>query len=283
MSELQQTPEWFEQRKHRVTGSVAGAILNLSPYMKSSDVMRSMVRAYHGAPTEFEGNIATQHGTFHERFAIMDYEAESGNKVTSCGFYPYLDWLGASPDGLVDDDGLVEVKCPYGARETGIFKDLIDQPHYEVQMQLEMLSADRKWCDFYQWSSVNTKCQRVMRRDITFELGELREFYEEYLEAIKSPDKYLSDAITTKEAMALSAAYVKAYNEKAEAESKMDEIKARLIELAGNEKTTIGDLLVYPVEKKGSVSYAKAIAELLPDADLSKWRGKPSTSWVVKC
>ena len=58
----QRTPEWFEQRKGRITGSRVGAILGMSPWQKPADVLRAMVREYHGASTEFTGNPATDHG-----------------------------------------------------------------------------------------------------------------------------------------------------------------------------------------------------------------------------
>ena len=68
MTEEQRSPAWFEKRKGRVTGSIVGAILGLSPYMTRADAMRSMVRAAIGAPSEFTGNVATEYGTMHESF-----------------------------------------------------------------------------------------------------------------------------------------------------------------------------------------------------------------------
>jgi len=55
----QRSPQWFKAREGRVTGSSVGAILGLSPFMAPDDVMRRMVREYHGAEAEFQGNSAT--------------------------------------------------------------------------------------------------------------------------------------------------------------------------------------------------------------------------------
>ena len=112
----QRSAEWFAARLNRVTGSAIGAILGLSPFATPADVMRRMVREYHGQESEFKGNVATEYGQQNEQNAIADYEMQSGNKVQECGFFvhPDFEWLGASPDGLIGDDGLIEVKCPYG-------------------------------------------------------------------------------------------------------------------------------------------------------------------------
>ena len=54
---IQRTPAWYAARKGRVTGSSVGSILGLNPWATSDDVMRRMVREYHGAESEFKGNV----------------------------------------------------------------------------------------------------------------------------------------------------------------------------------------------------------------------------------
>ena len=108
----QRSKEWFKAREGRITGSSVGAILGYSPFMSPDDVMRRMVREYHGAESEFKGNAATEWGTLNEPGACVEYEMETGSTVELCGFYKYEHWLGASPDGLIGSNGLVEFKCP---------------------------------------------------------------------------------------------------------------------------------------------------------------------------
>jgi len=153
--EQQRTEEWFEKRKNRVTGSNVGAILGLSPFMKREDVMRDMVRQYHNASSEFTGNPATNYGTYNEPNALADYELKFDKKVELTGFHTYEDWLGASPDGLIDTDGLIEIKCPYGLRDKNPpeFKSIDYQTHYWLQIQIQLLVTGRQWCHFYQWSA----------------------------------------------------------------------------------------------------------------------------------
>ena len=109
----QRTPEWGAARRGLVTGSVAGAILGVNPHASREDVLRRLVRDWHGAEPEFNGNIATRHGQAHEDGATVDFMMETGIGVKPVGFLTYEEWLGASPDGLTDDGGVLEVKVPF--------------------------------------------------------------------------------------------------------------------------------------------------------------------------
>ncbi len=114
----QRSAEWFEARKGRVTASMVGAILGHSPHMTRKDAMRSMVRSALGVESEFQGNIATQHGNYHEEGAIFDYTLETKIEVQKSGFIPHEDWAGCSPDGLIGFSGVeggLEVKCHSGS------------------------------------------------------------------------------------------------------------------------------------------------------------------------
>ena len=101
-NDLQNTAEWHKARIGRVTASRVGAILGHNPYQSADDTMREMVREYFGAPREFEGNAATEYGNKHEADAIVDYMALTGRIVEDCGFVPYEDWAGFSPDGMIE-------------------------------------------------------------------------------------------------------------------------------------------------------------------------------------
>lgn len=191
----QRSPEWFKARQGRVTGSAVGAILGLSPFAKPHDVMRRMVRDYHGLPTEFTGNVATDWGTLHESGAIAEYEMMTGRTVTPAYFVMHEDWIGASPDGYIGETGLIEVKCPFGLRHEFApvnFKTMKQQPHYYAQIQIQLLATKRDWCDFWQWTPNDTYLERVDRDDKYIEtaLKALRYFYNEYLIEREKPEKY---------------------------------------------------------------------------------------------
>lgn len=136
----QRSLAWFEARAGRITASVVGAILGNAPYATRDDIMRRLVRAYHGAPEEFEGNIATEYGTRNEAGALTEYIMETGNEVEQIGFVNYEHWAGCSPDGLIGEDGGLEIKCPFGLRkdEVPAFKPLKEQRHYYDQIQFSL-------------------------------------------------------------------------------------------------------------------------------------------------
>ena len=129
--------------------------------------------------------------------ALIEYEMVTGNKVEACAFYQYEHWLGASPDGLVGDYGLVEIKCPFGIRYKNppIFKTAAMQTHYYAQMQIQLFCANRDWCDFYQWTPYGDALERI-ELDPSFlntVLPVLRSFYEKYLieRELPNAEKYL--------------------------------------------------------------------------------------------
>lgn len=286
-TETQRTEEWYAARKGRLTGSMAGAALGLSPNMSKDDCLRALVRDMHGMPTEFEGNIATEYGTNHEELARSAYELQTGNTVESAGFVACEAWTGASPDGYVGDRGLVEIKCPFGLRkeEAPEFKALADQPHYYAQVQVQLWVTGRDWCDFWQWSPHGHRLERV-DRDIAWleeNLPKLQAFWWKAKDAdpaeFEGPKRA---AIDTPEAAKLIAEYDELSEAIDNANGRKKDIIARLVILAGEKNAVVAGRNLTLVKRAGSISYAKAIKELAPDADLEKWRGNPSEYWQVK-
>jgi putative phage-type endonuclease len=284
----QRSTEWFAARKGRVTGSVVGGILGYNPWMTQADALRSMVREYHRAPREFTGNIATQWGVANEAGAVAEYEMETGNTVMMCGFYEYDDWLGASPDGLVSTDGLVEIKCPYSMRLPGKqFKSAKEQMHYYAQMQIQMFVSDRKWCHFYQWSPHGTRLELVEydRDFLATVLPVLHQFWLEVRDACENDfERHIKEKHVKNnelEALQLMAEYDDAVREIKKLTERKAELLEKIVETVGRKDTEIAGRKLTFVKKAGAISYATAIKELVPNANLEKYRGKPSEYWVL--
>ncbi len=284
----QRSEAWFAQRKGRVTGSVVGGILGLSPYMTRDDVLRSMVRATLNAPSEFTGNVATEWGTGMERQAILDFEMSQEVKVKPAPFVEYEDWLGASPDGYVEDDALIEVKCPYSLRNDPepIFKTPGEQLHYLAQMQVQMFVTDRKECRFYQWTPHDCRLDTVYRDDnwLAHHIPALRQFHAEYIDALAAPDEHLAPrriTIDTPDAAMMVREYDDLKEARDRADERLKELMAGMAALAGDRNALFGGRKLTKIEKEGAVSYAKVVKEKLPDLDLSAWRGKPSSFWKL--
>ena len=181
----QRTQEWFAARASRITASEAGALLDMSPFKSGGAAFKELVGKVHGTPSKFVGNVATTYGTFNEDGALMEYEWETGNKVNLIGFVEHSDWLGASPDGMVGDDGMLEIKCPFGLRnnKSPDFKNIDDLPHYYAQTQIQMFCAQRDYCDFFQWNQFATSLERVYRDEawLSENLPELKAIHEQAL------------------------------------------------------------------------------------------------------
>lgn len=293
MTAPQRSPAWHQARKGRVTGSIAGAVLGLSPNMKREQAMRLLVRDALGAPretTEFVEKNILAHGRHYEEGALWEYEMTTDNTVVECGFFPYEDWSGASPDGLIGDDGIVEIKTPWGKRKDAVpvFKTLNEQPHYYAQIQIELLSTGRQWCDFYQWTPVDNKLERVQRDQdwLDRHLPILRQFHAELLwEVENNPEEHLAPLRVTIDTPA-AATMVREYDELSEAIERATErrkdLLAEMVSLAGERNALFGGRKLTKVEKAGAVSYSKALSKYAPDADLEPFRGKAASYWGLK-
>lgn len=283
----QGTAEWHKARIGKLTGSRAGAALGVNPYQTPDDLIRAMVREYHGAEPEFTGNVATAHGEHSEPLAALDYMSETNQDIVECGFFvhPEHNWLGASPDGLVATRGLVEIKCPFSLRKDKPphFKTLAEQPHYYAQIQVQMACTGRRWTDFYQWTPHGSSCTYVLFDDDWWKknLPLMWAFYERYLSELNNPAHLepLRKIVTGWKYEKLLERYDALKQTQDDAKAEMQDIMAELIAAAGDQSAEICGRKLTRIERKGSVSYAKALAVLAPDADLSQWTGKPGVSW----
>lgn len=283
----QRTTEWFAARKGRITASLVGGLLDCAPYMSKDAAFRALVRSCHGLPDEFEGNIATEYGNNNEELAKSAYELEMGFKVEPAGFVTWDEWLGASPDGYVESDGLVEIKCPFSKRkdEKPNFASIEDQPHYYAQMQIQMFVTGREWCHFWQWSPNGYRMDVVKyEKDwIGQNLPTLFAIWQDAKEAdpkdFEGPKRKIID---TPEAEKLIAEYDELRNAIDNANQRKKDIVDRLVHIAGGKDAKVAGRNLTLVKRSGSISYAKALKAIAPDADLEPYRGKPSESWQVK-
>lgn len=123
-------------------------------------------------PTETFVNAAMQWGTDMEPEARRAYEFYRAEDVEEVPFvdHPTIGDAGASPDGLVGVDGLVEIKCPITATHIETLKGRTAPAKYITQMQWQMACTGRKWCDFVSYDprmpeSMRFFCVRVERND----------------------------------------------------------------------------------------------------------------------
>lgn len=279
----QRSAEWYESRKGRITASRVGAILGLSKYRAAADVLREMVREHFDAPREFAGNEATRYGEAHEADALAAYEQRFAVMVEPCGLVPHPmhDFLAASPDGLVGEHGLVECKAPYLARYT------TPSAEYVAQMQLQMECAERDWCDFVIWREGEPIIVERIARDpnwLTRDLTALQSFIAKYNETIESPElaaPYLADKERDDETWRnVVAEWRDAKRNADEAAEREKRARAEIVNLAPQGAKGCG-ITVSRVETEGRIDYKRAITQMLPDVDLSAFKGKPTVSYRI--
>jgi putative phage-type endonuclease len=150
----QRSSEWHQARLGKLTASrIADATAKTKTGWGASraNLMADLVvERLTGLPAERYLNGAMQHGIDTEPEARSAYEFELGVTVTEVGFldHPSIDMAGASPDGLVGDEGLVEIKCPQSAAHIDVLLTKSVPEKYLKQMQWQMACTGRKWCDF---------------------------------------------------------------------------------------------------------------------------------------
>jgi putative phage-type endonuclease len=160
----QRTEEWFEARKHRITASNVATLLlrdevtckkyvetyglgdyfsfdkkSCNPYSNKQQFIIDKIKQ------TFTGSPATFWGQKYEPIATAIYERKCNKRVIEFGLLTHdtIPWIAASPDGICEDGTMLEIKCPYRRKITGIPTLYYYQ---QVQIQLEVADLDR--CDF---------------------------------------------------------------------------------------------------------------------------------------
>ena len=150
----QGSDEWFAQRLGRLTASRMADVIARTKDGYSTSREKYMVELalerITGARQEAYSNAAMEWGTNSEPLARAAYEADTGFLVVETGMVPHprIAMAGASPDGLVNHDGLLEIKCPQSATHVRNLCSGKPEGKYLTQMMWQMACTGRDWCDF---------------------------------------------------------------------------------------------------------------------------------------
>jgi putative phage-type endonuclease len=153
----QGTPEWLQARAGNITASRV-AELFMEGRKKGTEshtrfVYKAQIVAERLTGKSQEAQFATKFtdgGTEQEPFARATYEVAEGVMVEQPGFvlHQTIPYFGASPDGLVDSDGMIELKCPKISTHIEYILNGVAPEEYHWQMHAGMDVCDRQWCDF---------------------------------------------------------------------------------------------------------------------------------------
>jgi len=171
----QQTNEWFTARLGKVTASrVADVIAKTKTGYSSSrdNLMAQLIcERLTGQKGESFTNAAMEWGTQTEPLARSAYENARNRLVKEVGFinHPRIEMSGASPDGLVAENGLVEIKCPNTATHIDTLLSGKVPTKYITQMQWQMLCCQRKWCDFVSFDNRLPEHLQLFVQEVKFD------------------------------------------------------------------------------------------------------------------
>lgn len=149
----QGSPEWFEARLGKATASRFSDII--SKIKTGESAQRKNYRAelvaerLTGERIDIYKTAAMQWGTETEPLARLKYSLLTGDDAEECGFFAHESLMaGASPDGLIGDEGALEIKCPNSATHIDTLRKGSVPYQYYWQVMGQLWITERKWCDF---------------------------------------------------------------------------------------------------------------------------------------
>lgn len=170
----QRSDEWFQSRLGKVTASRAADILaktktGWSDRRKKYLLTLVSERLSGQLPAEIV-SPRMMRGIEMEIIGRAEYEIRTGYEVSFVGLvdHPTIPYFAASPDGLVGNDGLIEIKCPDTITHISTIQTHTINPDYIIQIQSQMACTGRKWCDFVSYDDrvpgeARFFCKRVLR------------------------------------------------------------------------------------------------------------------------
>ena len=147
----QRTEEWYACIRGKMTASNASIILANGKGLET--YIYSLMADYYSIAEKVNyTNPDIERGILLEPEARIEFEFYTGLNVEEVGFVELDEYCGVSPDGLIGDDGLIEIKCP---KDDIYFRLLLNdniKPEYIAQMQMQMFVTERQYCYFVSYN-----------------------------------------------------------------------------------------------------------------------------------
>lgn len=170
----QGSPEWLQERCGKVTASRIADLMARTKTgwgaSRANYAAQLVTERLTGCVAPSFTNAAMIHGTETEPEARRAYEFFVDRDVQQVGFIPHptIAMAGASPDGLVGEDGLVEIKCPATATHIDTLLTETIPDKYVKQMMFQMICTGRKWCDFASYDPRLPERMRLFVKRVEF-------------------------------------------------------------------------------------------------------------------
>lgn len=197
----QRSAEWFGVRLGKATASRISDIIARTQKgwgaSRANYAAQLICERLTGTQTESFTNTAMQWGTDHEPDARDAYAFLKDMDVEEVGFVPHprIEMAGASPDGLVGTDGLVEIKCPNTASHIETLRAGAISDKYIVQMQWQMACTGREWCDFVSFDPRMPEHMRLFVKRVPRDDERLKELETEVAAFLAEIDATVDDLV----------------------------------------------------------------------------------------
>lgn len=204
MNEYQQTPEWFQARLGKLTASNMLAAMHItkdgSDYAdRASLKLQILAERFTGQAVDHFVNNAMRHGNEQEP-VIKDILKQLGLPIEEIGFFEHHAILsfGASPDGLIEKEGLIEIKCPTSQTHLKWMMAGVVPEEHKPQMLAQIACTRRQWCDFISFDPrVTNPKLRIFKRRYTPMEAEIRSVEKaavKFLQEVSALEQLLQDA-----------------------------------------------------------------------------------------
>lgn len=185
----QRTPEWYQARAGIPTASQFAKIISGTKLTKSASFKGYAMQKAAELRGHFEDSFSNdwmERGTMLEPQAITAYEFIMDVDVTPCGFMSIDDpRCGCSPDGLIGEDGGVQVKCPKLSSHLGYLHDGVLPAAYRSQVFGELFVSGRQWWDFISYHpDEEPLIVRTFRADIVDWVAKFEELCRKFNEMV---------------------------------------------------------------------------------------------------
>ena len=172
---------WLAERAGRLTASNMAAAMDFLKTGKPSAARTTLLKNILAERMTDESarhyvSPAMEHGLAYEDEAKMAYETATGTLITDpwtvshfgIFHHPRIEYFAASPDGCIDDDGLIETKCPQTSTHLGWLQDGVVPEQHKPQMLAQLACSGRKWCEFVSYDPrIKTPHLRLFIRRFT--------------------------------------------------------------------------------------------------------------------
>lgn len=196
----QGTDEWKLLRLGKITASKLSDVISngrgsAPSKTRAAYMLQLAAEKLTGEPQDSFTNQYMEWGNECEPQARAMYEFDSGNEVEEVAFVEYSDHFGVSPDGLVGENGLLEIKCPKTTTQIERYLKGEFPTTYKPQVQGQLLATEREWCDFLSFdpriaTSAQYFCIRVYRdeeyiKDLNLKIDQFANELNEMMEKLK--------------------------------------------------------------------------------------------------